>query len=67
MLNFVFACFGAFLFSSLERDNEEFFCRKAKSEFHDFIETLDEYENGTYLVTPEHLKEKVKYIGFCDW
>ena len=45
----VFAVFGALIFSAVERDNEEYLCKMAKSEFKDFLDSLDPYENDTYI------------------
>ena len=47
----MFAVFGALIFSAVERENEEYLCKMAKSEFKDFLDSLDPYENDTYIGT----------------
>ena len=47
----MFAVFGALIFSAVERENEEYLCKMAKSEFKDFLDSLDLYENDTYIGT----------------
>lgn len=61
VLNAIFALFGALTFSAMERTNEETMCREAQTEFRDFLESLEPYDNGTYLVTPDHLRELVRH------